>query len=68
VRALDDVVNDMHATIHAVIVWVAKAKYGGRFDGEVTDGCRLMRIVVFDERQQELLKKIGRACCCIKEL
>ena len=47
---LDQEVNDAHATVHAVIVWMSKVKYAGRFDGEVTDGCTLMRVVAFDER------------------
>ena len=46
-----DIVSDMHATVHAVVVWVSKVKNGGRFDAEVSDGCSLMRVVVFDERQ-----------------
>ena len=61
VRTLEDVVSDMHATVHAVVVWVSKVRNGGRFDAEVSDGCSLMRVVVFDERQQKVLEQlVGR--------
>ena len=44
VCTLEDVVGDMHATVHAVVVWVSKVKNGGRFDAEISDGCSLMRV------------------------
>ena len=47
----DKLVNDAHATVHAVIVWMSKVKYAGRFDGEVIDGCILVHVVAFDECQ-----------------
>ena len=31
---------------------------GGRFDAKVSDGCSLMRVVVFDERQRNVLEQL----------
>lgn len=66
VGVLDEIVNDMHTTVHAVVVWVSKEKLGGHFDGEVTDGCRLMRFVVFDECQRDVLQKFQGHAVALK--
>ena len=64
---LEDVVSDMHATVHAVVVWVSKVKNGGRFDAEVSDGCSLMRVVVFDERQGKVLEELVGQAVVLKD-
>ena len=53
IRVLDEIMNnDAHAIVHAVIVWVSKVKNAGkRFEGGLTDGLSLMRMVGFEERQ-----------------
>ena len=66
VGVLDEIVNDMHATVHAVVVWVSKEKLGGHFDGEVMDGCRLIRFVVFDECQRDVLQKLQGHAVALK--
>ena len=67
VCTLEDVVSDMHATVHAVVVWVSKVKNGGRFDAEVSDGCSLMRVVVFDERQGKVLEELVGQAVVLKD-
>ena len=39
---LDKGVNDAHAAVHAVIVWMSEVKYAGHFDRDVMDACILM--------------------------
>ena len=59
---LDKVVNDAHATVHIVIVWMSKVKYAGCFDGEVMDNCSLIHVVAFDDCQRDNIQKLeGRA-------
>ena len=67
VCTLEDVVSDMHATVHVVVVWVSKVKNVGRFDAEVSDGCSLMRVVVFDERQGKVLEELVGQAVVLKD-
>ena len=40
---------------------MSKVRNGGQFNAEVSDGCSLMRVVVFDERQGKVLELVEQA-------
>ena len=55
VCGVSDILADAHATVHGIVVSVASKRKGGHFEGELSDGVAVVRVVGFEEKQRQML-------------
>ena len=55
VCGVSDISADAHATVHGIVVSVSSKRKGGHFEGELSDGVAIVRVVGFEEKQREML-------------
>ena len=51
VCGVSDISADAHATVHGIVVSVSLKRKGGHFEGELSDGIAIVRVVGFEEKQ-----------------
>ena len=51
VCGVSDISTDPHATVHGIVVSVSLKRKGGHFEGELSDGVAIVRVVGFEEKQ-----------------